>query len=112
MRVADVVEIELPVLMRLIGEILRLAGNRVHLATRSPDFVDYAGFKIAPQLGATGRSPKASIKQQYDKSVLRHHAIQTRSHEHRVGALARLGAYRSWLRCHQTTPQKSWVMSL
>ena len=76
MRVADVVEIELPVLMRLIGEILRLAGNRVHLATRSPDFVDYVGFKIAPQLGATGRSPKASIKQQYDKSVLCHHAIQ------------------------------------
>ena len=76
MRVADVVEIELPVFMRLIGEILRLAGNRVHLTTRSPDFVDYAGFKIAPQLGATGRSPKASIKQQHNKSVLRHHAIQ------------------------------------
>ena len=44
MRVSDIVEIELPVLMRLIGEILRLAGNRVHLTPRSPDFVDYAGF--------------------------------------------------------------------
>ena len=75
MRVTDVVEIEFPMLMGLIGEVLRLAGNRVHLATRSPDFVDYAGFKIAPQLGATGRSPKASIKQQYHKGVLCHHGI-------------------------------------
>ncbi len=48
MRVADIVEVESPVFVRLIGQILWLAGNGVNLTSCSSDFLDDAFVNVAP----------------------------------------------------------------
>ena len=46
--VANGLEVELPMFMRLIGKLLRLAGDSVDLTPRGADLVDDALVSIAP----------------------------------------------------------------
>ena len=62
MRIADIVEVKFPVLVSLVGQILWLTGNGIYLTARGAYFLDNAGVYVAPQLGATGRSPKSAVK--------------------------------------------------
>ena len=78
MGVPDCFKRQRPVLPSLICKKLRLTGNRIYLTIRSPNFVDYAGLKIAPQLGAARGSPKPSIEEQNNKCVLRHDGVGPR----------------------------------
>ena len=48
MGVTDVLEIELPVNVGLIGQMLRLAGDGIDLATRGADFQGDAFVHVAP----------------------------------------------------------------
>ena len=64
--------------MRLICKMLWLAGYGVDLTACRANLVDNTVVNIAPQLGATGRSPKPSVKQQYHKRVLGNHGVKPR----------------------------------
>ena len=66
MGVTDVLEVELPVFVGLIGQMLWLAGDGIDLATRGADLLDDALVHVAPQLGATRRSPETSVEEQDD----------------------------------------------
>lgn len=57
MWIANVREVGVPLVLGVSGQRLRLAGYRKDITTRSADGVDDPIFPIAPQLGATGRSP-------------------------------------------------------
>ena len=46
--VANVLEVELPVLMSLVSQMLRLAGNGVDLTPRGADFLDDSLVPVAP----------------------------------------------------------------
>jgi hypothetical protein len=46
--ITNVLEVELPVFMGLIGQMLRLAGNRVDLTPRGADFLDDSLVPVAP----------------------------------------------------------------
>lgn len=46
--ITNVFEVELPVFMSLIGQVLRLAGNGVDLAPRSADSLDDSLVPVAP----------------------------------------------------------------
>lgn len=48
MGVTDVLEVEIPVFVGLIGQMLRLAGNGVDLPPRGADFLDDSPVPIAP----------------------------------------------------------------
>ena len=62
--------------MRLICEILRLAGYSEDLTACCSNLLDNTVVNIAPQLGATGWSPKPSVKQQYHERVLGNHSVK------------------------------------
>ena len=78
MGVPDCFKRQRPVLPSLIRKKLRFAGDRIYLTTRSPNFIDYAGLNITPQLGATRGSPKPSIEEQNNECVLRHDGVNPR----------------------------------
>jgi len=46
--ITDVVEVEFPVFVRLIGQMLRFAGDGIYLATCSADLIDDSLVYIAP----------------------------------------------------------------
>lgn len=48
MGITNVLEVELPVFVGLIGQILRLAGNGVDLTPRSANFLDDSLVPVAP----------------------------------------------------------------
>ncbi len=48
MRITDVLEVGVPIILGVSGQRLRLAGYRKDLATRSADGVDDTVFLIAP----------------------------------------------------------------
>ena len=48
MGVTDVFEIEFPMLVGLVGQLLRLAGDGIYLPTRSADLLDDTLVDIAP----------------------------------------------------------------
>ena len=48
MGVTDVFEVEFPVLVGLVGQMLRLAGDGIYLPTRIADLFDDALVYIAP----------------------------------------------------------------
>ena len=75
-RIADVVEVQFPMGVGLVGQVLGFAGDGKHLATRGPDLVDDPCFHVAPQLGATGGSPEAAVKEQHHKGMLGHDRVQ------------------------------------
>ena len=64
--------------MRLICKMLWLAGYGEDFSTCRTNLVDHTVVNIAPQLGATGRSPKPSVKQQYHKRVLGNYGVNPR----------------------------------
>ena len=46
--ITDILEVQLPVFMGLVGQILRFAGDRVDLTPRGADFVDDLLVPVAP----------------------------------------------------------------
>ena len=57
--------------MCLIGQVLWFTTDGKYLTARGSNFFNHARINVAPQLGATGGSPKTSVKKQDDKRVLR-----------------------------------------
>jgi len=47
-RITNVLEVEFPVFVGLIGQMLRLAGNGVDLTPRGADFLDDSLVPVAP----------------------------------------------------------------
>ena len=76
--VTNIFKVKVPVGMRLIREILWLAGYGEDFSTCRTNLVDHTVVNVAPQLGATGRSPKPSVKQQYHKRVLGNYGVKPR----------------------------------
>ena len=50
-------------------------GNGIYLTACGAYFLDNAGVYVAPQLGATGRSPEASVEEEYHELMLREFAV-------------------------------------
>ena len=76
MGVSDVVEVQPPVFMCLIGQVLWLTTDGKYLTARGSNLFDHTRINVAPQLGATGGSPKSAIKEQHHERVLRHNTVQ------------------------------------
>ncbi len=79
MRISDRLEGQLPLVFCLRSESLGLARNRIDLAACGPDSIHDSTLPVAPQLGATGRSPEAAIENQDDEFVLAEHRIEPAS---------------------------------
>lgn len=75
-RVANSGEANVPVFFGLCCEAFRFTRDREHFATGSPDLVKHPSFNIAPQLGAAGGSPSASIEKQQHKIKFRELIVQ------------------------------------
>ena len=87
--------------MRLICKMLWLAGYGIDLTACRANLVDHTVFNIAPQLGATGWSPKPSVKQQYHERVLGNHSVKPwEAGARRRVELSLRFAYVCWLAIH------------
>ncbi len=61
-RIPHIVEVKFPVLVSVVGQMLWLTGNSIYLTACGAYFLDNTGVYVAPQLGATGGSPKSAVK--------------------------------------------------
>ena len=78
-RIADVLEAGLPVILGIAGQRLRFARNCEDLAACFADRGDDSILLIATQLVATGRSPEAPVEDQYHERVLCEYRFQPTS---------------------------------
>ena len=75
-RVAHRFEVELPFRLRTRRERLRFTGKGVNLPTSGTHLLGDPSLGVAPQLGATRRSPEPSVEDEHDKGVLPERPIE------------------------------------